>query len=143
MKVKIVTATVVTLILLGFNPFSIMRVHGNSMAPAINNGELVITVNRGKTLKVGNVVTFTQKGEHLMKRVVGIEGDILETRHGFLFRNGERVEESWASDLSDEISVEVPDGKVFVMGDNSEESLDSREFGCIAITSVKRVVLGK
>lgn len=143
MRSKVLAVVCILLVVITFNPVSVMRVHGSSMEPTIRDGDLVFTMNRGRKVEVGDIVTFRKNEELLLKRVVGVEGDVLEMRHGFLFRNGKRVEDSWASGLSEDVDVQVPEGKVFVMGDNSESSLDSRSFGCINLSSIKRVVIGK
>ena len=121
MKIKTVMVGVGLMAALIFNPFSVYQVQGDSMSPTIENGEFILTVGRGASVK---------------------EGDEIEFRHGMLFRNGDRVVEEYCSGNCEDYFCVVPDGKVFVVGDNRENSLDSRNFGCVKVEAIKRVVVG-
>jgi signal peptidase I len=70
--------------------------------------------------------------EDLIKRVVGVPGDVLEGRQGRLWRNGRPVDEPYLRDntfTSDFKKVRVRPDHYWVMGDNREDSADSRVFG--------------
>ena len=70
--------------------------------------------------------------EDLIKRVVGLPGDVVEGRDGRLWRNGRRVSEPYLAPstfTSDFKKVRVKPGHYWVMGDNREDSADSRVFG--------------
>ena len=72
--------------------------------------------------------------EDLIKRVVGVPGDVVEGRDGALWRNGRRVEEPYlrpGTFTSDFKKVRIRPGHLWVMGDNREDSADSRVFGQI------------
>lgn len=100
-------------------------------------------VNEGKDIIDNIKFRFTGEIEknNLIKRVVAVEGDIVDIRDGNLYING-IVEENpsirgdtYAYDL--EFPIEVPKDKVFTLGDNREFSLDSRHLGFIDIGQVK------
>jgi signal peptidase I len=93
----------------------------------------------------GDVVVFRRPAEQpgeirdLIKRVVGVEGDVVEVRAQTLFVNGRPVEEAYldgAERMPDFAPVEVPTGHVFVMGDNRDASYDSRFFGPVASAQI-------
>ncbi len=87
----------------------------------------------------GDVVVFhspRQSGEvkDLIKRVVGLPGDTVESRNGHLVVNGRTLEEPYLqpSEQTDDLErVSIPSGHVFVMGDNRGDSMDSRVFSAI------------
>ncbi len=72
--------------------------------------------------------------EHLIKRVVGVPGDVMEARGGKLVRNGAVVDEFYLPEgtVTDGFGpVTIPAGTLWVMGDNRGNSADSRVFGAI------------
>lgn len=80
-----------------------------------------------------------------IKRVIGIPGDHIEIKNGHVYRNNELLIESYicralVTDMSvgGEFSdIVVPDGYVYVLGDNRTTSADSRRFGCIPINKIE------
>ena len=100
-------------------------------------------LNEGKDII--DTIKFRFTGEieknNLIKRVVAVEGDIIDIIDGDLYINGiieenENIRgETYANDL--EFPLEIPEDKVFTMGDNREFSLDSRQLGFIDVGQVK------
>ena len=81
-----------------------------------------------------------------IKRVIGIAGDHIKIEDGKVYLNGEELDEPYLrdgieteSDLFTDITV--PEGYIFVMGDNRSHSTDSRSFGCIPVEKVESKVL--
>ncbi|MDQ3966172.1 MAG: signal peptidase I [Actinomycetota bacterium] len=118
-----------------------------SMVPTLEVGDRVFVnkfVYRFAEPERGDIVVFknVEGGqEELIKRVVGVPGDEVTIRNGVLFVNEERWEEPYINsqslDSSSFGSMTVPEGKVFVMGDNRANSRDSRFFGPIPIENVE------
>lgn len=84
------------------------------------------------------------KSTSYIKRVIGLPGDHIEIKNEGVYRNGARLEESYLdpgtvteSTHCTFIDLTVPDGCVYVLGDNREVSLDSRRFGCIPIEKIE------
>ena len=82
-----------------------------------------------------------------IKRVIGLPGEKVELKDGKVYINGNELEEKYLKDgittsLQNENinSFTVPDGTIFVMGDNRPDSIDSRTFGCIPIEKLEGIV---
>lgn len=87
---------------------------------------------------------FNQKDDEkvrLVKRVIGLPGDLLDIKDGKVFINGKEIEEPYIKGTTIKkgfgIPVAIPEHKYFVMGDNREHSFDSREFGLIDISQIE------
>ena len=96
------------------------------------------------TLHRGMIVTFiapeqTGRDDYLVKRLIGMGGDVIAIRAGQLFVNGIAVYEPYLNEpmRSDFPELTVPPGKVFLMGDNRNHSLDSRSWGSIDQSCIK------
>lgn len=116
-------------------PFGITT---DSMAPTLRAGDSVLAAKFAYRLGEpgrGDVVLFEapRDGAPTIKRVVGIPGDTVAVKDGVLFVNGERKGEGYVDyRLTDSTflgPVHVPDGHVYLMGDNRMNSLDSRSYG--------------
>jgi signal peptidase I len=70
-----------------------------------------------------------------VKRVIGLSGDTIDIKNGKVYVNGKELDEHYINGITDKRNLEcpfvVPEGQLFVLGDNREYSLDSRNFGCI------------
>jgi signal peptidase I len=120
------------------------RVSSESMAPTIAKGRVVLVDKlswRLRGLERGQFVEF--RGFHdqpMLKRVVGLGGDVVEIRDARLYVNDERVRELYVdhSRVDGEYfgPVRVPAGQLFVLGDNRGRSIDSRSFGPVDESAV-------
>ncbi len=133
----IVVASVAVLVAMLLLP--VLRVTGSSMSPTLKNDELVICSKRSN-FKSGDMVAFYYNNKILLKRVIGIEGDIIDIKEdGTVYVNGTELDESYVNEKSlgicdIKLPYQVPDNRIFVMGDNRSVSVDSRSttVGCIA-----------
>lgn len=135
-------------------------VSGTSMSPTLKQDEKLL-IYKTTNLKYGDIVSFKAPDEtdkYYIKRVIGVAGDTVEYKDGVLYINGEKKEESYLDSLRTELTNEhsnqkvtedftlktlqstasekVPEGYIFVMGDNRPDSKDSRYFGFISVESV-------
>ena len=95
----------------------------------IGRGDVVV-IDRPVQLQDGN------DQSDLIKRVIGLPGDVVESRDGLVYINGEPLDEPWLPDgvRTDDVfgPITVPDGHLWLMGDNRGSSRDSRYFGPVA-----------
>jgi len=119
-----------------------VRVSGGSMAPTLEDGQVVLVNKRDRTPTRGDLITLRspQNGEQMLKRVVGMGGDVVDIRDAILFVNNEQVSEPYVDhDSIDALyygPVTVPVGSVLVMGDARANSIDSRVYGDVPLQDV-------
>jgi len=82
-----------------------------------------------------------EKYPRLVKRVIGIPGDVIEIKEHLVYVNGKPIEEHYIKNDTEAGDIEFPltvgQGELFVLGDNRKVSLDSRDFGAISIKQVE------
>ena len=140
----IVVAAIAVLVSMLFLP--VLRVTGTSMTPTLQNDELVVCRKRG-TFQSGDIIAFYFNNKIQLKRVIGVAGDIIDIDDsGTVYVNGEALEEPYLNEKAlgecdIELPYQVPDERVFVMGDHRSTSVDSRStaVGCVA----EEAVVGK
>lgn len=104
-------------------------VSGLSMYPTLKDNQYLV-VSRISNYTRGDIITFKNKNENnkiLIKRIIGIEGDKIEIKDGYIYRNGDKLDEPYINSPTDgDETITVEDNKLFVLGDNRRNSLDSR-----------------
>lgn len=136
--------------------FTPIVVDGISMMPTLEDGDRMI-VNKigysiGKPDRFDIVVFHAPEQKDYIKRIIGLPGDEVEYRDDTLYINGEPMEEPYLDKYKEEVtegpltedftlegkiqSKVVPEGHVFVLGDNRRKSKDSRHIGVISIDEI-------
>lgn len=115
---------------------SIVIVDGNTMRDRTLMDEV-------KDSAIVSTILRRKNRDLLIKRVIGVPGDVLEFRDNRLYRNGELLEEDYILEemIVENKSIKVPEDHVFVMGDNRNNSRDSRSIGPIPLKNVRAKVI--
>src|SRR5690606_6110462 len=133
--------------------FTPIVVDGDSMMPTLENGDRMIVNKFGYMVAELNrfdiVVFHAPEGKDYIKRVIGLPGEHIEYRNDQLYINGEPIDEPYLDEYKSQLSegqltqdftlqdIEpnmdvIPEGYVFVMGDNRRYSKDSRHIGVVS-----------
>ena len=117
----------------------VLQIYGSSMTPTLADGDIVVAI-KGNRLETGDIIAFYYNNKILVKRVIAQSGDWVDlTADGTVLVNNQPLEEPYIvdkayGDTNIKLPYQVPEGKVFVMGDHRNVSIDSRNtsVGCVA-----------
>lgn len=116
----------------------VLQIYGNSMTPTLENGDIVVSV-KSDSFEQGEIVAFYYNNKVLVKRVIASAGEWVDIdEDGTVYVNEKKLDEPYLTeksfgDCNIELPYQVPESKIFVMGDHRSASVDSRNtaVGCI------------
>ena len=140
----LVVAAVAVLLATLFLP--VLQVSGDSMNPTLQDRDIIVLVKTDQ-MKTGDLCGFYWQNKLLLKRVIGLPGDIITLdEDGVVTVNGEVLDEPYVDELAlgecdIKFPYQVPENRYFVLGDHRATSIDSRSsvIGCVE----KSQIVGK
>lgn len=117
----------------------VLQIYGSSMNPTLSEGEIVLSL-KGSEFETGDIMAFYYNNNILVKRVIAKTGDWVDiTEDGTVYVNNVAIDEPYLIDkalgeTNIELPYQVPESRIFVMGDHRSISIDSRNtaVGCVA-----------
>ena len=109
----------------------VLQIYGSSMTPTLVDGDIVLSIKTSK-FAPGDVVAFYYNNKILVKRVIAVSGDWVDiTEDGDVYVNSKKLEEPYLEEkalgsCNIELPYQVPESRIFVMGDHRSVSVDSR-----------------
>ena len=140
----VVVAAVAVLIAMLFLP--VLRIYGQSMNSTLVSGELVVSL-KGANFQTGDIIAFYYNNNVLVKRVIANSGDWVDIDlDGNVYVNQQKIDEPYLEEKAFgeptiDFPYQVPDERVFVLGDNRAVSIDSRHLSVGCVTSEQ--IVGK
>ena len=121
----------------------VLRIYGNSMTPTLQDGEIIFSL-KTSDFEQGDIVAFYYNNKILVKRVIAGPADWVDMdEDGTVYVNGELLDEPYLverayGECNIELPYQVPDGRIFVMGDHRSTSVDSRNtaVGCVSLEQI-------
>jgi signal peptidase I len=123
------------------------EIHGRSMMDTFHEEERVMLLKVFYEIHRGDIIIFSSSEnpqKDLIKRVIGLPGDVVEIDRSDVYVNGVKLKEPYAvrNNKDDHDRIVLGPGKYYVLGDNRPDSQDSRSFHAVDAASIKgRVIL--
>ena len=116
-------------------------VDGSSMSPTLSDNQFIILSRSTKKIDRNDIVVFDYEDSKLIKRVIGLPGESIKYENGILYINDREYEDKFSSitedfELSEFGIKKIPENSYFLLGDNRNNSIDSRVIGPVNISNI-------
>ena len=123
---------IILVLLIKFFVVSPIRVNGSSMYSTLHDGDIMI-LNiidyKFNDIERFDIVVVKEKNELIIKRVIALPGEKVTYKDNKLYINDKLVKDKYGNGFTNNFNYKIPKGTYFVLGDNRENSMDSRVFG--------------
>jgi len=109
----------------------VLQIYGTSMGPTLDEGDIVVSI-KGSDFKTGDIVAFYYNNKILVKRAIATAGDWVDVdKDGNVYVNSQLIDEPYLvekafGETNIDLPYQVPESRIFVMGDHRSTSVDSR-----------------
>lgn len=144
----IVLLIIISVCTILFNTFiaQLAQVNGSSMEPTMQNGQFLVVSKISKIsqdYERGDILIFNWEGRHLIKRLIGLPGETVQMKDNSIYINGEKIEDYIDVEIQDYGILAEPitlkEDEYIFLGDNRNNSIDSRTFGVVK----ESVIIGR
>lgn len=139
---------ILTVVLIRSFVITPVQVRGSSMYPTLKNREILILKKYDKSFKRFDIIVLKYRKDKLIKRIIGLPGESIEVKDNKLYINGKKIKQKFKTNTkTSDFNLEdlyntkkIPENTYFVMGDNRNNSTDSRIIGFINKEDIEGVV---
>lgn len=122
--------------------FCITIVSGASMNPTLQNGQVLLASRHTDDLERFDIVLI-KADVPIIKRVIGMPNDIIIYENDQLYVNGEIVDDKYGTGFTEDLFIQLGENEYFCLGDNRENSLDSRYYGAFKSDDIFAKIIKK
>lgn len=140
-KALIIITIILLVAIFSFN-FSVLLVSGESMEPTLHNGTILFGRKTFMSLdRFDVVVCYNDNHSPIIKRIIGLPNETIEYKDNKLYINDELIEENYSIGNTEDFKVQLGKDNYYCLGDNRENSRDSRSIGQIPKENIIAEVL--